>query len=87
MEQEQIKALKLFLNLQAVIMQIDDMEGGNAWRHELKRKANPLRVYLEKQVDQVLSSSDKDEADYWQKCSYEIYSFIEKMEVKIEVKE
>jgi hypothetical protein len=86
MKQEQIRALKLFLNLQAVIMQIDDMEGGNAWRHELKRKANPLRAYLEKQVDQVLSASDKKESEYWQQCSYDIYKFIEKMEVKIEVK-
>jgi hypothetical protein len=87
MKHEQIRALKLFLNLQVIIMQIDDMEGGNAWRHELKRKANPLRAYLEKQVDQVLSASDKDEAEYWQQCSYDIYKFIEKMEIKIELKE
>lgn len=86
MKQEQKKALKLFLNLQAVIMQIDDMEGGNAWRHELKRKANPLRAYLEKQVDQVLSASDKDEAEYWQQCSYDIYKFIDGMKVEIAVK-
>lgn len=87
MKQEQIRALKLFLNLQVIIMQIDDMEGGNAWRHELKRKANPLRAYLEKQVDQVLSASDKEESEYWQQCSYDIYKFIEKMEIKIELKE
>jgi len=86
MKQEQKKALKLFLNLQAVIMQIDDMEGGNAWRHELKRKANPLRSYLEKQVDQVLKASDKEEAEYWQQCSYDIYKFIEDMKVEIAVK-
>ena len=86
MKQEQIKALKLFLNLQAVIMQIDDMEGGSAWKHELKRKANPLRAYLEKQVDQVLNAADELESEYWQKCSYDIYRFIDEMEVKIAVK-
>jgi len=86
MKQEQIRALKLFLNLQVIIMQVDDLEGGIAFRHELKRKANPLRAYLEKQVDQVLSASDKDEAEYWQQCSYDIYKFIDEMKVEIAVK-
>lgn len=86
MKEEQIRALKLFLNLQTVIMQIDDMEGGREWKHDLKRKANPLRAYLEKQVDQVIDASDKKEAKYWQQCSYDIYKFIEDMKVEIAVK-
>jgi hypothetical protein len=78
------KILGLFLTMQSLIHQIDDISDSVLFKREFKRETNRYYKYIETKVNQLTREMDLDESQYYIDIVAKIDKIIKDIEVETE---